>query len=138
MLVGAALAARDGYRRPGLAFLFWLFAGCVQIGTNLHNDYEDFRKGADTDARLGPARATQRGWLSPREVRAGAMISFALATLCGVYLTWLAGPAIIGIGLASLVAALKKTDFGKHFLNHKVFATEKDLFAVHDQLILIT
>ena len=30
---------------------FALFAALVQIGTNLHNDYADFVKGADTDKR---------------------------------------------------------------------------------------
>ena len=91
MLVGAALAARDGYRRPGLAFLFWLFAGCVQIGTNLHNDYADFVRGADTSERVGQARAAQKGWLTP-------------AAVCGGTCTVLSVAAIIGGALAAGVA----------------------------------
>ena len=83
MLVGAALAARDGYRRPGLAFLFWLFAGCVQIGTNLHNDYADFVRGADTSARVGQARAAQKGWLTPAAVCWGTCTVLSVAAIIG-------------------------------------------------------
>ncbi len=83
VLVGAALAARDGYRRPGLAFLFWLFAGCVQIGTNLHNDYADFVRGADTSARVGQARAAQKGWLTPAAVCWGTCTVLSVAAIIG-------------------------------------------------------
>jgi 1,4-dihydroxy-2-naphthoate octaprenyltransferase len=38
-----------------LSITFAAFACLVQLGTNLHNDYADFIKGADTD---------KRGWLS--------------------------------------------------------------------------
>ena len=37
-----------------LSITFASFACLVQLGTNLHNDYADFIKGADTD---------KRGWL---------------------------------------------------------------------------
>ena len=52
--------APPGARNFGEALWFWLFALCIQIGTNLHNDYADFVKGADTHERLGQARATQQ------------------------------------------------------------------------------
>ena len=48
VIVGCALAHADGARNHGEAFLFWLFALAIQIGTNLHNDYADFVRGADT------------------------------------------------------------------------------------------
>jgi 1,4-dihydroxy-2-naphthoate octaprenyltransferase len=51
------------------ALLFCIF---VQLGTNLHNDYSDFVKGADTKDRVGQARATQQGWLSPAQTAAAA------------------------------------------------------------------
>ena len=41
----------------------------IQIGTNLANDYFDFRKGADTAERLGPVRITQSGLVPPATVR---------------------------------------------------------------------
>src|SRR6056300_1721001 len=39
---------------------FAAFAALIQISTNLHNDYADFVKGADTEKRVGQARATQK------------------------------------------------------------------------------
>ena len=64
--VGSALAYREHVFSffPALAAL--IGALFIQIGTNLVNDYFDFKRGADTVDRLGPPRATQQGWLSPR------------------------------------------------------------------------
>lgn len=87
VLVGAAFAWRDGHRRPGLAVAFWVFAGCIQIGTNLHNDYADFVRGADTAARVGQARAAQKGWLTPTQVCGGTCLVLSLAAVIGGALT---------------------------------------------------
>lgn len=73
-----------------LSFVFASFACLIQLGTNLHNDYSDFIKGADTDSRVGQARATQKGWLSPKETAMGSTLCVGLATLLGLYLTFLA------------------------------------------------
>ncbi|KAL7507196.1 hypothetical protein ACHAXN_004415 [Cyclotella atomus] len=70
-----------------MAFQFAMFAALIQIGTNLHNDYADFVKGADTHKRVGQARATQRGWLTPYETCRGCVISLLAALFIGMY--WL-------------------------------------------------
>lgn len=107
--VGSALAWRDGVFRwlPALAALGG--ALLIQVGTNLVNDYFDWKRGADTAARLGPPRATQQGWLEPRAVLTGAFACFALAMLVGLYLVSVAGWPLLVIGLTSLAAGYAYT-----------------------------
>jgi 1,4-dihydroxy-2-naphthoate octaprenyltransferase len=81
----------------------------LQVGSNFANDVFDFEKGADTEERLGPTRAVQSGLLSPQAVRLGMYTVFALATLVGVYLTALAGPVVVAIGVSSILAAVAYT-----------------------------
>ena len=45
-----------------------------------------YSTGADTDKRVGQARATQKGWLTPYETCRGCVICLSLALLMG---TWL-------------------------------------------------
>lgn len=61
------------------------FAFLIQIGTNLHNDYADFVKGADTDKRVGQARATQKGWLTPYETCRGCVLCLLGALFIGIH-----------------------------------------------------
>eukprot|EP00980_Cylindrotheca_fusiformis_P018797 scaffold6265_cov193-Cylindrotheca_fusiformis.AAC.17 len=60
------------------------FCMLVQLGTNLHNDYADFVKGADTDKRVGQARATQKGWLTPFQTAAASSFLLSLALCLGI------------------------------------------------------
>ena len=59
--VGAGVAIRDGYWAPLAALAALVGALALQIGANFANDLSDFRRGADTEDRLGPPRATQLG-----------------------------------------------------------------------------
>ncbi|KAL9189513.1 hypothetical protein ACHAXT_009188 [Thalassiosira profunda] len=68
-----------------LALQFAIFAGLIQLATNLHNDYADFVKGADTDERVGQARATQRGWLTPYETCRGCVLCLLGALVVGMH-----------------------------------------------------
>ena len=81
----------------------------IQIGTNLANDVLDFRRGADTEERMGPTRVVQAGLLSSRAVTIGAGISFLLATLVGMYLIAIGGPPILYIGIASIISGVLYT-----------------------------
>ena len=106
VLVGVALAIRDGGFRllPALAAL----AGALllQISVNLANDYFDYHRGVDTADRLGPVRVTQSGLLPPERVRQGMILTFALAAIAGLYLIAVGGWPILVIGVASILAAL--------------------------------
>ena len=106
---GLVAAYADGGRNVGEAFIFWLFALCIQIGTNLHNDYADFVKGADTSERLGQARATQKGWLTATEVATGATVALGLAGALGVRLIARGGWSMVFVVLTSEFNAVAYT-----------------------------
>jgi 1,4-dihydroxy-2-naphthoate octaprenyltransferase len=107
--VGTAVAHAAGGFRPGPAAGALLGAALIQIGTNLANDVADAATGADGPDRLGPVRVVAAGLLPARAVGIAAAAAFALALLCGVYLTGVAGPAVVAIGLASIAAGLAYT-----------------------------
>lgn len=109
VMVGSALAWHHPGFRPLAAWAALLGALWIQIGTNLANDVFDFEKGADTAERLGPLRVTQAGLISPAAMRRGMWLSFALATLCGGYLTWVAGLPIVVIGLLAIASGIAYT-----------------------------
>lgn len=107
--VGTACAWRVGGFRWDAALAALIGAFLIQIATNFANDMFDFQKGADTEARLGPTRAAQAGLLTLRQLRSGIIVTFALALGTGLYLTWIAGPTVVVIGLASIAAGLAYT-----------------------------
>ncbi len=107
--VGTAVAVAAGGFRAGPASAALVGAMLLQIGANLANDVFDYEKGADTAERLGPVRVVQAGLLPASSVRAGMLVVFALALGVGAYLTAIAGPAIVVIGLASIACAVAYT-----------------------------
>ncbi|MCA9642964.1 MAG: 1,4-dihydroxy-2-naphthoate polyprenyltransferase [Myxococcales bacterium] len=109
VLVGTACAFLAGGFKLGPALAALIGAGLLQIGSNFANDVFDFEKGADTEERLGPTRAVQAGLVSPEGMKRGMWLVFGLALLVGIYLTWVAGPVIIVIGLCSIAAAIAYT-----------------------------
>jgi 1,4-dihydroxy-2-naphthoate octaprenyltransferase len=107
--VGTSLAGQEGTFRAGAFIAALLGAIFIQVGTNLSNDYSDARRGADTEDRLGPVRVTAGGLVPPRQVLIATYITFGLAVLCGAYLVYLAGPALLAIGAASILAGILYT-----------------------------
>src|SRR5947209_10833678 len=109
VLVGTSLALGAGTFHP-LAFVAALLGAIfIQLGTNLSNDYSDARRGADTEDRLGPVRVTAGGLVPPRRVLMATYVSFALAVLCGLYLVAVAGPELLAVGAASILAGVLYT-----------------------------
>jgi 1,4-dihydroxy-2-naphthoate octaprenyltransferase len=109
VLVGTSLAITDGVFHP-LAFVAALLGAIfIQVGTNLSNDYSDARRGADTEDRLGPVRVTAGGLVPPRQVLVATYVSFGLAVLCGIYLIAVAGPLLLAVGAASILAGVLYT-----------------------------
>jgi len=109
VLVGTALAWTEG-SIDWIAFAAALLGALfIQVGTNLSNDYSDARRGADTEDRLGPVRVTAGGLVPPRQVLVATYVSFALAVLFGIYLIVIAGPVLLLIGGASILAGVLYT-----------------------------
>ncbi len=104
VVLGSVLAAYDG------AWSWLLFAitlaGAVLIhaGTNLINDYYDWKKGVDTPEVLGPNRALQVGMLTPNQVFWGGVVCFALGSALGLYLVATRGLFILYLGIFSVIA----------------------------------
>jgi 1,4-dihydroxy-2-naphthoate octaprenyltransferase len=109
VLVGTALSATERDLRVGGFIAALIGAIFIQVGTNLSNDYSDARRGADADDRLGPVRVTAGGLVPPRQVLVATYVSFGVAVLCGVYLVYLAGPILLAIGAASILAGVLYT-----------------------------
>ncbi|MDX6724797.1 MAG: 1,4-dihydroxy-2-naphthoate polyprenyltransferase [Solirubrobacteraceae bacterium] len=109
VLVGTALAMTTHDLRVGGFVAALLGSILIQVGTNLSNDYSDARRGADTEERLGPVRVTAGGLVPPKQVLIATYVTFGLAVLCGVYLVLLAGPVLLAIGAASILAGVLYT-----------------------------
>ncbi len=77
----------------------------LQIGVNFANDYSDGIRGTDA-VRVGPARLTASGRVTPRTVLVIALVFFGLAALAGIAIVvrteqwWM-----LAVGAASIVAA---------------------------------
>jgi len=103
VVIGSAMAYESAVFALLPALMALLGAIAIQIGTNLANDYYDFKKGADSGERLGPMRVTQAGLVSPKAVKNTAILAFSIASVAGVYLVYLAGWPIVIIGVVSIV-----------------------------------
>jgi 1,4-dihydroxy-2-naphthoate octaprenyltransferase len=105
VLVGSACALVAGSFSP-LAFLVCLLGGvALQAGTNMVNDYYDWRLGADHSGSLGPSRVIQEGWLAPRTVLVGGVSFFIVGAAAGFTLVGLAGWPILVLGLIGIPLA---------------------------------
>lgn len=104
IIAAAGLARGMGFVIQWWIVVFALIASfCIQIGTNLVNDAMDFKKGADTEKRVGPARVTQKGIFSFKQVMTMATVFFVLAAAFGIPLVIHGGLPILIIGLVSIL-----------------------------------
>lgn len=92
-----------------ILFLTLVSAVSIQIATNLFNDLIDFKKGADTEKRIGPQRMTASGKITPNKMLIMALFFVALATITGLPLVLHGGWPILSIGIVSLILAYMYT-----------------------------
>jgi 1,4-dihydroxy-2-naphthoate octaprenyltransferase len=87
------------------ALLTILCTVCLQIASNLANDYLDFTRGIDNADRTGPTRATQARLLTPTQMKNALFLMLFLAFIQGIYLMINGGMPIVIIGLLSMYFA---------------------------------
>ena len=107
--LASAVAFHYGLFHWQSALICLSFAVLAQILANFANDYFDFKKGADTEKRLGAPRMVASGLIAPeamkRAVLALSVFTFAVGSLALLYApTWL-----IAVGIACLIGAVAYT-----------------------------
>ena len=107
LLVAIALSLSSPYSvNPLLIVLALLCSLCLQILVNFANDYSDAQSGVDTEARIGPIRATQSGLISHSAMKKAIAITALSALLMGAPLILAGGWPMALIGLTCILAAL--------------------------------
>jgi 1,4-dihydroxy-2-naphthoate octaprenyltransferase len=102
VLVGTALAATQGHFHF-LNFIAALFGGLfIHAGSNLFNDFYDYKTGADTKPTSGSGLLVQKV-LRPEQVLRAALVMFLLAFLIGIYLVAMRGWVIVALGIGGLL-----------------------------------
>lgn len=114
--MGGFLAAANGAFRWDIFLLCVLTTICLQITSNLANDYGDSIHGADSVHRTGPSRAVQAGLISPMKMRNAVILFVALCLISGLSLlfvafglNWNAILFFFGLGVLSILAAIGYT-----------------------------
>lgn len=118
VLVGAVLAWATLVGISGDFFSkFWIipsafclaFALAMQIDANFINDYFDWKKGADSEERLGPERACSMGWITPGAMKTGIVFTTVLSVLLGIPLVYYGGWWMLAVGLFCVIGAFLYT-----------------------------
>ncbi len=109
VMVGSALAIKEGSFHLSYSIVALLCSVLIQIGTNFTNDLFDFFKGADNDSRKGPTRVIASNLISLKEMKIGILLTFLSAFILGLYLVSVGGIIILIFGILSILAGLAYT-----------------------------
>ncbi len=110
VLIGTGLAVMDQCFQWVPTIICFLFAFLMQIAANFINDLFDYMKGTDrNEDRLGPERATSQGWITPKAMKIGIILTCTIACAIGCLLLIYAGWVLIIIGVLCLLFAFLYT-----------------------------
>lgn len=116
ILMGGFLAASVHAFQWSIFLLCIATTICLQILSNLANDYGDSVHGADSADRKGPSRAVQSGKISAAQMKTGMIVFVVLSLLSGISLlfvafglNWKAILFFFGLGILSIIAAIAYT-----------------------------
>lgn len=131
--LGSFLAAFEGKFRLTVFFLSGLTTICLQILSNLANDYGDAQNGADHDEREGPSRAVQSGKISPQSMKMAIYLFISLSLISGLSLLFISISGfskefilLFIVGMLAIGAAMSYT-MGKNPYGYAGFG---DLFVI--------
>lgn len=117
VILGSFLAYNKGYFIPSVLIGALLTTLCLQILSNLANDYGDTINGVDNHQRLGPKRGLQTGDISLQQMKWAVILFTLLSLISGIWLlvtgtrglTFSSGLIMLLIGLVAIAAAIKYT-----------------------------
>jgi 1,4-dihydroxy-2-naphthoate octaprenyltransferase len=118
IITGSALTfANHHYFNINIFILACITTICLQVLSNLANDYGDSKKGTDNEKRIGPLRAVQSGEISLDAMKNGVIIASILSFISGLALLYVAFGwqymiytlLFIVIGVGAIIAAIKYT-----------------------------
>jgi len=131
--LGSFLAAFEDKFRWSVLLLSGLTTICLQILSNLANDYGDSKHGADHEGREGPQRAVQSGKISPKSMKIAIGLFIGLSLISGLSLLFVSISGfsmqfilLFAIGMIAIGAALNYT-MGKNPYGYAGFG---DLFVM--------
>lgn len=103
--IGSSLAYKFSIFNLPIFLLIMLCTLLIQIITNYINEIYDFKKGADTEERLGPKRHVATGDISPKQMKIISSILIILCFSLGLLIVDYSGIEILFVGIISLVFA---------------------------------
>lgn len=106
VITAVAIVIGKGEQVPLLpAVICFLFAVLAQVISNWVNDYADFEKGADDNARLGPKRMLASGLITKEQMRRALILITSLTALLGLSLVYWGGWWLLAVGAFIFVGA---------------------------------
>ena len=119
IITGVGLAAADYHINPVTALLVALTAICLQILTNVSNEYGDFIHGTDREDRQGPQYSY--GSLADKDYRRMVVFWVAASCISGLAMIWhsfgtlmkLEPVMLLILGVFAITAAMRYT-LGSH------------------------
>ena len=103
-----AYSAGGGFRW-GLLPVVILCSLLFHAGTNLLNDYADYKKGVDKDYSFGGSRILPDGLLSSAAVLRAGVMAFAVGIMLGLILIYIRGWWMLAIGVVGFLGGVLYT-----------------------------
>ena len=109
VLLGAVIGWCETSKFNWLTFgLSLIGIACIHVGTNMANDYYDFKSGNDVVNKFptpfsGGSRVLVEKLLKPKAVMVAALLLFSVGSVIGLYLNWICpGNVILYLGLTGV------------------------------------